>query len=106
MYTNIGWTPHAITIFIRIDTPPCQYTVAPPCHQLLKKVWNITFALIFCTYFFIIFTWVFHILKHCSFPYILQKKLHENRSCESRITASQTLWGSKSKLAETLFLGS
>ena len=31
------------------------------------------FCLDFCTYFFIIFTWVLHILKHCSFPYILQK---------------------------------
>ena len=38
-----------------------------------KKVWNITFALNFCTYSFIIFTWVLHVLKYCSFPYILQK---------------------------------
>ena len=29
------------------------------------------------------------------------KKLHENRSGESRITASQMLWGAKSKRAET-----
>ena len=41
-----------------------------------------------------------HVLKDCSFPYILQKT-HENRSGESRITACQTLWGSKSKVAET-----
>ena len=38
-----------------------------------KKVWNITFALNFCTYSFIIFTWVLHVLKDCSFLYILQK---------------------------------
>ena len=69
-----------------------------------KKVWNITFALNFCTYSFIIFTWVLHILKDFSFPYILQKT-HENRSGESRITACQTLWGSKSKVAETHFPG-
>ena len=31
------------------------------------------------------------------------KKPHENRSGESRITACQTLWGSKSKVAETHF---
>ena len=41
---------------------------------MYKKVWNITFALNFCTYSFIIFTWVLHVLKDCSFPYILQKK--------------------------------
>ena len=45
---------------------------------MLKKVWNITFALNFCTYSFTIFTWVLHVLKDCSFPYILQKK-HEKR---------------------------
>ena len=33
------------------------------------------------------------------------KKPHENRSGESRITACQTLWGSKSKVAETPFPG-
>ena len=33
------------------------------------------------------------------------KKPHENRSGESRITACQTLWGSKSKVAETHFPG-
>ena len=38
-----------------------------------KKVWNITFALNFCTHSSIIFTWVLHVLKDCSFPYILQK---------------------------------
>ena len=27
---------------------------------------------LFCTYFFIIFTWVLYVLKGCSFPYILQ----------------------------------
>ena len=43
-------------------------------------------------------------MKDCSFPYILQKP-HENRSGESRITAFQTLWGSKSKVAETHFPG-
>ena len=32
------------------------------------------------------------------------KKTHENRSGESRMTACQTLWGSKSKVAETHFL--
>ena len=42
-------------------------------NKLLKKVWNITFALNFCTYSSIIFTWVLHVLKDCSFPYILQK---------------------------------
>ena len=44
-----------------------------------------------------------HFLKGCSFSYILQKKTHENQSGESRITAFQTLWGSKSKVAETQF---
>ena len=43
-------------------------------YKLLKKVWNITFALNICTYFFIIFTWVLHVLKGCSFPYIFAKK--------------------------------
>ena len=38
-----------------------------------KKVWNITFALNFCTYSFIIFTWFLHVLKDCLFSYILQK---------------------------------
>ena len=55
-------------------------------YKLLKKVWNITFALNFCTYSFIIFTWVLQVLKDCSFPYILHdfaKKTHENRSGES-----------------------
>ena len=33
------------------------------------------------------------------------KKLHENRSGDSRITACQTMWGSKSKVAETHFPG-
>ena len=66
-------------------------------YKLLKKVWKITFALNFCTYSFIIFTWVLHVLKDCSFPYILQKKTHENRSGESRML------GSKSKVAETHF---
>ena len=33
------------------------------------------------------------------------KKTHENRSGDSRMTACQTLWGSKSKVAETHFLG-
>ena len=33
------------------------------------------------------------------------KKTHENRLGESRITASQTLWESKSKVAETHFPG-
>ena len=47
----------------------------------------------------------FTFLKGCSLPYILQK-MHENRSGESRITACQTLWGSKSKVAETQFPGS
>ena len=51
--------------------------------KLLKKVWNVTFALIFCIYFFIIFTWVLHVLKGCLYPYILKKKTHENRSGES-----------------------
>ena len=51
-------------------------------YKLLKKVWNITFALNICTYFFIIFTWVLHVLKGCSFPYIFAKKPHENRSGE------------------------
>ena len=51
------------------------------------------------------FTWELHVLKDCSFPYILPKKTHENRSGESRITACQTLWGSKSKVAETHFPG-
>ena len=58
------------------------------------------FCLDFCTYFFIIFTWVLYFLKGCSFPDIL-KKTHEKRSGESRITACQTLWGSKSKVAKT-----
>ena len=57
------------------------------------------FCLNFCTYFFIIFT---YILKGCLFPYILQKT-HENLTGESRITACQSLWGSKSKVAETHF---
>ena len=39
-------------------------------------------------------------LKGCSFPDIL-KKMHGKRSGESRITACQTLWGSKSKVAKT-----
>ena len=56
----------------------------------------------FCTYFFIIFTLVLHLLKGCPFPYILQKNPHENRSGESRITACQTLCGSKSKVAESI----
>ena len=43
-------------------------------NKLLKKVWNITFALNFCAHSFIIFTWLLHVLKDCSFPYILQKK--------------------------------
>ena len=30
-----------------------------------------------------------------------EKKTYENRSGESRITAYQTLWGTKSKVAET-----
>ena len=38
-----------------------------------KKVWNITFALNFCTCSFIIFTWFLHVLKDCSYPFILQK---------------------------------
>ena len=62
-------------------------------YKLLKKVWNITSALNFCTFSFFIFTWVLHVLKDCSFPYILQKKNHENRSGESRITACQMLGG-------------
>ena len=41
---------------------------------------------------------VVHFLTFC-------KKTHENRSGESRITACQTLWGSKSKVAETHFPG-
>ena len=43
------------------------------CINCSKKVWNITFALNFCTYSFNIFTWVLHALHDCSFPYILQK---------------------------------
>ena len=42
-------------------------------NKTAQKVWNITFALNFCTYFFIIFTWVLLLLKYCSFPYILPK---------------------------------
>ena len=34
----------------------------------------------------------------------LAKITHENQSGESRITACQMLWGSKSKVAETQFL--
>ena len=34
------------------------------------------------------------------------KQMHENQSGESRMTASQTLCGSKSTLAETPFPGS
>ena len=45
------------------------------------------------------FIYTVHFLTFC-------KKLHENRSGESRITASQTVWGSKSKLAENPFPGS
>ena len=61
------------------------------------------FCLDFCTYFFIIFTWLLHFLRDSSFSYIL-KEMHENRSGESRITACQTLWGSKSKVAEFIIL--
>ena len=47
-----------------------------------------------------------HFLKGCLVPYILQKKTHGKRSADSRITTCQTLWGSKSKVAETQFPGS
>ena len=66
-----GLHSQTVTQNVTVETSP------PVCigklSKLLKKVWNITFALNFCTYFFIIFTWVLHILKDCSFPYILQK---------------------------------
>ena len=38
-----------------------------------QKSMEYYFALNFCTHSFIIFTWVLHVLKDCSFPYILQK---------------------------------
>ena len=66
-----------------------------------KKVWNITFALIFCTYFFIIFTWFLHFQRDSSFPYILHKK---KRMKIDQVRAELQLakhWGSKSKVAET-----
>ena len=57
------------------------------------------FSLILCTYFFIIFTFSKRLFISLHFA----KETHENRSGESRITACQTLWGSKSKVAETQF---
>ena len=47
---------------------------------------------------FYMFSNIVHFLTYCNKP-------HENRSGESRITACQTLWGSKSKVAETHFPG-
>ena len=59
------WSKHVIRFHeLPAYTMQCIY-------KLLKKVWIITFALIFCTYFFIIFTWFLHFLRDSSFPYIL-----------------------------------
>ena len=49
----------------------CYFRVYNNHMNCSKKVWNFTFALHFCTYSFIIFTRVLHVLKDCSFPYIL-----------------------------------
>ena len=50
-------------------------------------------------YFCLDFLYIF--LHYRGFTF--SKKTHENRSGESRITACQTLWGLKSKFAETQF---
>ena len=50
-----------------INTQSCKYINC-------SKKYGILLLSRFCTYFFIIFTWVLHLLKGCSFPYILQKK--------------------------------
>ena len=71
---------------------------------LLKKSMEYYFCLEFLYILLNHIHMVLHVLKDCSFPYILQKS-HENRSGESRMTACQTLWGSKSKVAETHFIG-
>ena len=59
----------------------------------------------FCLEFLYIFLHHIHINLTCAKRLFISlhfaKKLHENRSGESRITACQTLWGSKSKVAET-----
>ena len=57
-------------VFLELFSLPTYDAIKINCS---KKVWNITFAVDFCTYFFIIFTWVLHVLKSCSFPYILPK---------------------------------
>ena len=58
----------------------------------------------FCFEFLYIFLHHIHMGFTCSkrlfIPLHFAKKPHENRSGESRITACQTLWGSKSKVAE------
>ena len=65
----------------------------------------------FCLDFLYIFLHHFHMGFICSkilfisLHFAKKKKTHENRSGESRITAGQTLWGSKSKVAETHFPG-
>ena len=63
----------------------------------------------FCLEFLYIFLHLIHMGFTCSKRLFIslhfEKKTHENRSGESRMTACQMLWGSKSKVAETHFPG-
>ena len=63
----------------------------------------------FCLEFLYTFLHYIHMGFTCSKILFISlhfaKITHENRSGESRITACQTLWGSKSKVAETHFPG-
>ena len=71
-----------ICFIIKIETDSKGSALLKPCKVLLTALAELIykllkkygiFALNFCTYSFIIFTWVLHVLKYCSFPYILQK---------------------------------
>ena len=70
-------------------------------YKLLKKSMEYYFRLVlnFCTYSFIIFTWVLHVLKDCLFPYILQKNPWKSIRWEQNITACQNR-----KLQKLIFL--
>ena len=63
----------------------------------------------FCLEFLYIFPHHIHMGCTCSKRLFISlhfaQKTHENRSGESIITACQTLWGSKSKVADTHFPG-
>ena len=65
----------------------------PSCFVFMPKL-NVSYSQcedLFCAHSFIIFTWVLHVLKDCSFPYILQKtawksiRLEQNNSLPNAV---------------------